>query len=55
MKVLQWSAPHVKGNLGRWGREGHEREINKAIVPALGRKCKTHYFFVSSVHPTDIN
>jgi hypothetical protein len=40
MKVLQWPAPHVKENLGHWGRVGHEREINKATALALGRNAK---------------
>ena len=30
---------HVKENLRHWDREGHEREINKAVALALGRKC----------------
>jgi hypothetical protein len=33
---LQWLAPHVKENLGNWGREGQEREINKAIALSVG-------------------
>ena len=39
VKVLQWPATHVKGNIGHWGHESHEREINKSIALTLGRKC----------------
>ena len=39
---LQWPTPHVKENLGHWGREVHEREIKKAIALALGWKWKTY-------------
>ena len=37
---LQWPASHAKENLGHWGHEGHEREINKATALALEQKCK---------------
>jgi hypothetical protein len=28
---LQWPAPHVEGNLGHWGREGHKKGENKPL------------------------
>ena len=40
--ILLWPAPHVKENIERWGRKGHEREINKAITLALGRGNAKH-------------
>ena len=47
IRVLQWLTSYVRVNLGRWGREGQEREISKVIMLKVGQKyiiivCQTH-------------
>ena len=39
VKVLYWPGTTCQ-NLGQWGLESHEREINKEIALALGQKYK---------------
>ena len=36
---LQRPACYVRVNLGYWGREGQENDINKVIMLTVRRKC----------------
>jgi len=38
VRVLQRPAPHVKENLGHWGREGHKKGEKPGHCAGFGRE-----------------
>jgi hypothetical protein len=40
LRGLQWPAPHVKENLGRWGREGHKKEEKPCHCASHGKEMQ---------------